>query len=101
MNEHLKKIEESYREWTKRSRKLAKPAGDYMPGGDTRTTAHYLPYPAFMERGEGCRLFDVDGHTYVDFMNNFTSLILGHANPKVAEAVDRQCRRGNGFRRTH
>ena len=97
MNARLEKIQQSYREWTQKSRELAKPAGQYMPGGDTRTTAHYLPYPAFMERGEGCRLFDVDGHTYLDFMNNFTSLIHGHAHPKIAAAVSEQARQGTAF----
>jgi len=97
MNPKLEKIQESYREWAKKSQDLAKPAGQFMPGGDTRTTAHYLPYPAFMERGEGCQLFDADGHTYVDFMNNFTSLILGHAHPKIVEAVSEQVRRGSAF----
>ncbi|MCP4756317.1 MAG: aspartate aminotransferase family protein [Proteobacteria bacterium] len=97
MNPGLKKIQQSYREWTPKSQELAKPAGRYMPGGDTRTTAHYLPYPAFMKRGEGCRLFDVDGHSYLDFMNNFTSLIHGHSHPKINEAVGEQVRLGTAF----
>jgi len=97
VNTRLEKIQQSYRDWTRKSQELAKSAGQLMPGGDTRTTAHYLPYPAFMERGEGCRLIDVDGHTYLDFMNNFTSLILGHAHPKIVEAVSEQVRRGTAF----
>jgi len=97
MNPQLEKIQQSYREWTRKSQELAKPAKELMPGGDTRTTAHYLPYPAFMERGEGCRLFDADGHTYLDFMNNFTSLIHGHAHPKIIAAIDEQVRRGTAF----
>ena len=97
MNPLLEKIQQSYREWSRKSQELARPAGQLMPGGDTRTTAHYPPYPAFMQRGDGCRLFDVDGHTYLDFMNNFTSLILGHAHPKIIEAVEQQVRRGTAF----
>ena len=50
-----------------------------------------------MKRGEGCRLHDVDGNTYVDFMNNFTSLILGHAHPKVVEAISHQARSGTAL----
>ena len=97
MNARLDKIEQSYREWTQKTRELSKTASRYMPGGDTRTTAHFLPYPAFMERGEGCRLLDADGHTYVDFMNNFTSLILGHAHPKIVAAVSEQAGMGTAF----
>ena len=90
MNQRLEDIQQAYRTHTRKSKELSIPACERMPGGDTRTTAHYLPYPAFMERGEGCRLYDVDGNAYIDFMNNFTSLILGHAHPEVVDAISRQ-----------
>jgi len=50
-----------------------------------------------MERGEGCRLYDVDGNVYIDFVNNMTSLILGHAHPKVTAAVMEQVKRGSVY----
>jgi glutamate-1-semialdehyde 2,1-aminomutase len=93
----LEAIQEAYLAWSETSRKLAEPARQYMPGGDTRTTAHYLPYPIFMNRGKGCHIYDVDGHEYIDFMNNFTTLILGHAHPKVVEAVTNQVRIGTAY----
>ncbi len=68
-----------------------------MPGGDTRTSAYWAPYPVFIERGEGCRIWDADGHSYVDFVNNYTSLILGHAHPAVLEAVGRELARGTAY----
>jgi glutamate-1-semialdehyde 2,1-aminomutase len=43
-----------------------------------------------MERGEGCILLDVDGNRYLDFHNNYTSLIHGHAHPPTVEAVQAQ-----------
>jgi glutamate-1-semialdehyde 2,1-aminomutase len=97
MSKSLDSIQQEYREWTQTSQELMGPAREYLPGGDTRTTAHYLPYPAFMKRGEGCCLYDVDGHEYVDFMNNFTTLILGHAHPKVVAAVTEQVNLGTAF----
>ncbi|MBW2180534.1 MAG: aspartate aminotransferase family protein [Deltaproteobacteria bacterium] len=97
MTSSVEDIQQAYESWTKTSKKLMEPAREYMPGGDTRTTAHYAPYPAFMTRGEGCRLWDADGHEYIDFMNNFTSLILGHANPKVVSAVNEQISVGTAF----
>lgn len=97
MSGGLEAIQEAYFAWSDTSRKLMEPARRYLPGGDTRTTAHYLPYPVFMERGEGCRLYDVEGHEYLDFMNNFTTLILGHAHPRVVEAVTRQVKMGTAF----
>ena len=97
MSTSLEEIQEAYKVWSKKSYELMGPAREYMPGGDTRTTAHYLPYPAFMDRAEGCHIYDVDGHRYIDFMNNFTTLILGHAHPKVVEAVTEQVRLGTVF----
>ena len=93
----LERLLEKYGKWTPNSRALMDPARRYLPGGDTRTTAHYLPYPVFMTRGQGCQLWDADGHEYVDFMNNFTTLILGHAHPSIVAAVTDQVRRGTVY----
>jgi glutamate-1-semialdehyde 2,1-aminomutase len=60
-------------------------------------SAHYAPYPLFVEDARGSRLTDADGHEFIDFMNNFTSLILGHAHPNVVEAVSDQMRRGSAL----
>jgi glutamate-1-semialdehyde 2,1-aminomutase len=87
----------AYEDWSKLSGELIEEARRYFPGGDTRMSAHYPPYPVFIERGEGCRLYDVDGHELIDFMNNFTSLLLGHAHPAVVRAVDEQVRRGTAY----
>jgi glutamate-1-semialdehyde 2,1-aminomutase len=65
-----------------------------LPGGDTRNASYYTPYPAYMERGEGCYLYDCDGNEYVDFLNNYTSLIHGHAHPAVVRAAQAQMERG-------
>jgi glutamate-1-semialdehyde 2,1-aminomutase len=90
-------LEKAYLDWTPRSRALFEQACRWLPGGDTRATAHYPPYPAFMERGSGCRLVDVDGHEYTDFMNNFTSLIHGHAHPATVRAVQAQVELGSAY----
>jgi glutamate-1-semialdehyde 2,1-aminomutase len=50
-----------------------------------------------MDHGKGCRLYDVDGNDYIDFGNNQTSLVHGHAHPKIVEAVLEQVRRGSVF----
>jgi glutamate-1-semialdehyde 2,1-aminomutase len=90
-------LEGAYRSWTRTSAELTEEARRYLPGGDTRSSAHYPPYPAFMSRGEGCRLWDVDGHEYIDFMNNFTSLIHGHAHAPTVAAVTEQIARGSAY----
>ncbi len=61
-----------------------------MPGGDTRTGTFHRPYPLFIARGAGTRLFDADGHAYLDLLNNFTSLVHGHGHPAVVDAMARQ-----------
>ncbi len=88
---------QAYEDWSKLSGELAEEARRYFPGGDTRASAHYAPYPVSIERGEGCRVYDADGHALIDFMNNFTSQILGHAHPAVVEAVTEQVRLGTAY----
>ncbi len=68
-----------------------------LPGGNTRTTVFMKPYPIYAARGEGCRVFDVDGNSYIDCINNFTSLIHGHAHPVLIEAATRQLALGSAF----
>ena len=68
-----------------------------MPGGTTRTTTYFDPYPLYIARGEGCRIWDVDGTERLDLLGNYTAMILGHAHPKVVEAVRKQAAQGTGF----
>jgi glutamate-1-semialdehyde 2,1-aminomutase len=95
MNEHP--IDGLYRAWSPVSAELNQRARTVFPGGDTRASAHYEPYPLVMERGEGCYLYDVDGHPIVDFMNNFTSLIHGHGNREIADAISAQAYLGTAY----
>jgi glutamate-1-semialdehyde 2,1-aminomutase len=60
-----------------------------MPGGNTRTVLYYAPFPLCMVRGEGCRLWDADGHGYVDLLGEFTAGLYGHSDPAIRAAVDR------------
>src|SRR5262245_42511875 len=87
-------IVERYHQTTPRSQALYERASRALPGGNTRTTLYMQPYPFYFERGSGCRVYDADGNERIDFINNYTSLILGHAHPKVVEAVQRQVARG-------
>jgi glutamate-1-semialdehyde 2,1-aminomutase len=68
-----------------------------LPGGNTRTTVFMKPYPIYAARGEGCRVWDVDGNEFIDCINNFTSLIYGHAHPSLIEAATRQLSVGSAF----
>jgi glutamate-1-semialdehyde 2,1-aminomutase len=89
--------EEVYRRSTPGSRRLHERAAAVMPGGTTRTTTYFDPYPLFIDRGEGCRIWDADGTERLDMLGNYTAMILGHAHPKVVEAIREQAGRGTAF----
>ena len=71
----------AYTDRNPRSREMFARAQQSLPGGNTRTGTHMDPFPFYADRGEGVLLFDLDGHPLLDFVNNNTALILGHAVP--------------------
>ncbi|MEE8413396.1 MAG: aspartate aminotransferase family protein [Dehalococcoidales bacterium] len=93
--EVTRKYEDSYRRRTPNSRKTAEIASKYMPGGETRNAVWFSPYSIWLEKAEGCRFTDVDGHEYIDFNNCASAKILGHANPRVVAAVREQVLKGS------
>jgi glutamate-1-semialdehyde 2,1-aminomutase len=68
-----------------------------MPGGVSRNTVLRSPHPLYADRGEGCRIIDLDGVTRIDFSNNMASLIHGHACPEIIDAVTAQLAKGTAF----
>jgi len=82
---------------TGRSRTLHEEAVAVMPGGNSRTTTFFDPYPFYIERGEGAHVWDADGNDRLDFNGNYTSLILGHAPPAVVAAIQGVVGRGLSF----
>ena len=68
-----------------------------MPGGNTRTVLHYAPFPIGIARGEGCRLWDLDGAEYIDFLGEYTAGIYGHSHPTIRAAVDNALDAGINF----
>lgn len=80
-----------------RSAALFERARRFLPGGNTRTTVFVGPHPSYVQYGEGCRLTDVDGQTRLDLLNNYTSLLHGHAHPSVVAAAQAQVARGTAF----
>jgi glutamate-1-semialdehyde 2,1-aminomutase len=78
--------------------KLRERAQRVIPGGMYgHLHADRLPagYPQFFERAEGCHLWDVNGRRYVDFMCSWGPIVVGHKNPVVTEAVERQMAAGD------
>ena len=58
-------------------------------------------YPVFLQRGEGCRVWDVDGGEYIDYILGLASITLGYAYPAVKKAVARQLGEGSIFSLPH
>ena len=73
----------------------------YLPGGDTRTTVYFAPYPPYMVRGKGCHVWDVDGNEYLDFSMAVGPLSLGYCYPAVDEAIRAQLEHGITFSLMH
>ncbi len=95
--EAIRRYEEAYRKRNPQSLRTLEAAEKYMPGGDTRTSIWYPPYPIWVERAEGHGFTDVDGNRYIDFHNCYSTMILGHANPGVVSAVREQAGRGTAL----
>lgn len=68
-----------------------------LPGGNTRTTVYAKPYPLYAARGQGCRVWDVDGVERIDCINNFTAAIHGYAHPDIVRAARAQIDLGTAF----
>jgi glutamate-1-semialdehyde 2,1-aminomutase len=79
--------EQRFAERYPESSKQLSMAAAVMPGGNTRSVLFYDPFPIVMVRGEGCRLWDLDGHEYVDFLGEFTAGIYGHSHPVIRQAI--------------
>lgn len=68
-----------------------------LPGGNTRSNLHYLPFPTAMEGGHTCFLRDVDGHDYVDFCGEYTAGLFGHSESRIQSAVIAAIHRGTNL----
>jgi glutamate-1-semialdehyde 2,1-aminomutase len=83
-----------------RSARLMERALRRMPGGVNSPVRAFRTVggdPLFIERGEGSRIFDADGNSYVDYVMSYGPLVLGHAYPGVVEAIERTARKGTTF----
>src|SRR3954469_24336742 len=83
-----------------RSQEAFERASRVIPGGvnsPARAFGAVGGQPPFIARGEGPYLYDLDGNPYLDYVGSWGPLILGHAHPRVGEAVREAVRRGLTF----
>ena len=72
-------------------------AVEFMPGGDTRNSIFWDPFPLYVVDGDGTILTDADGNKRTDMVNNMTTLILGHRPSEVTAALTEQVNHGVSF----
>jgi glutamate-1-semialdehyde 2,1-aminomutase len=87
LEDALRDAEAHYVDANPKSRARHDEACAAMPGGNTRSILFYPPFPVTITRGEGPRLWDLDGHVYVDFLGEYTAGLYGHSNPAIEAAV--------------
>ena len=83
-----------YMKMTPKSQISYKRSCNSIPNGNTRRALFFKPYPVYISRGEGCKIYDIDGNEYIDYTNNLGPIILGHSHPSVIEAIENQIKRG-------
>jgi glutamate-1-semialdehyde 2,1-aminomutase len=78
---------ERYVQRNPESKRLHEERARFMPGGNTRSVLHVPPFPLTIVRGEGARIWDADGHEYLDFLGEYTAGLFGHSHPAIREAI--------------
>ncbi|MBL6079996.1 aminotransferase class III-fold pyridoxal phosphate-dependent enzyme [Belnapia sp. T18] len=76
---------------------LHEQALEVLGGGNTRSVIAYSPFPTSMTRGEDCRLWDLDGHEYLDLCGEYTAGLFGHSEPRIHAVLHDVLRRGINF----
>ena len=83
-----------------RSQALFAQARQLFPGGVNSPVRAFRAVggdPLFIQRGQGARLYDADGHAYIDYVLSWGPLILGHAHPRVVAALEQALGRGTSY----
>src|SRR5437773_4968641 len=94
-------IEQEYVETHAQSRARHERAVRSMPNGVAHDGRVLSPFPFYVERADGARKWDVDGHAYLDCWSGHGALILGHNHPAIVTAITEQAKRGLHYSACH
>ena len=75
-------------------------AQQFIPGGVNSPVRNFSKvggHPRFIARGEGSKIYDIDGNEYIDYVASWGPLVLGHAHPSVVEAISTAAAYGTSF----
>lgn len=84
----------------RKSADLFEEAQRYLPGGVNSPVRAFQAVggsPFFVERGEGSKIYDIDGNAFIDYVGSWGPLILGHAHPRIAQALKMAVERGTSY----
>jgi glutamate-1-semialdehyde 2,1-aminomutase len=94
-------IDDAFRRRFARSAELYQRSQAVIAGGITHDSRNFAPFPIYIERSDGSRKWDVDGNELIDHWMGHGSLLLGHNNAQVTNAVAEQVHRGTHFGACH
>ena len=89
--------EAKLREKHRRSIEYRREASRFLAGGVSSSWQTAPPHAVYVSHGKGSRIWDIDGNEYVDFHNGYGVMVIGHAHPKIVEAVQRRIELGSHF----
>ncbi len=79
-----------YQDRTPKSRLFFEEAKKILPGGVSYSIRFFEPYPFYVARAEGQKIWDIDGNEYIDYWIGHGALLMGHSYPPVIEAAKKQ-----------
>ncbi|HET7291138.1 MAG TPA: glutamate-1-semialdehyde 2,1-aminomutase [Vicinamibacteria bacterium] len=100
MTTHAQEIDR-YRKQTKKSHAMYEEADKVLPLGVSSNFRTFEPYPIYIDRAEGSKMWDVDGREYTDFSMCFGALMVGHSNPIMVKAIAKAAGEGTLYGMPH
>src|SRR6188472_1187959 len=97
IRELIEREEKRLNDATSMSAETYKRAHDVLSGGVASSYQLRDPWPIYLEKGDGPRVWDVDGNEYLDFHNGFGSMVQGHAHPAITRTVNERIELGTHF----
>ncbi len=97
ISELIEREEKQLNERTQRSKQMYERAKVHLTGGVASSYQLRDPWPIYLERGTGPRVWDVDGNEMWDFHNGFGSMVQGHAHPAIGAAINARYSSGTHF----
>src|ERR671931_1686723 len=97
IRELIEREEKALNDRTRKSEEMYERAHNVLSGGVASSYQLRDPWPIYLERGEGPKVWDVDGNEMWDFHNGFGSMVQGHAHPAIGKAITERYGKGTHF----